>query len=238
MEGICFIVGVVVLLGVASSIGGAIRKFLFGPPQEELPSVRPVRRSPQPLREAGALGGVRPFSLYGDARTARGRFDGGYIAFSTERGAPPDVATGLTFESDRLIVLFRQGIRTFVFGPGLLVAIVDHRPSGYRENTSYGMELSDGTQESVVRLPLSFSGWLEVVDMARSQGGEVEIDEGLPERLRESIGIPLLDEGNSGPVRIRPSPVRQAEMGMAGRCISCGAVLADSRACVFCGRPQ
>ena len=178
---------------------------------------------------------LRAFSLYEDARTEVGRFDAGHISFSSSRLAskPPDIVTGLTFEKDRLYVLRGQGMIIFPFTSALTVAVLNTRPAGFQEQTDFAMALSYDGKDAAVRFPLSFPGWLEVIDEARRGGATIEMDEELPESLQELIAHPLPGDEHYEAVRIRP-PAEPAR-GLRARCPSCGANLGGRQTCDFCG---
>ena len=178
---------------------------------------------------------LRAFSLYEDARTEVGRFDAGHISFSSSRLAskPPDIVTGLTFEKDRLYVLRGQGMIIFPFTSALTVAVLNTRPAGFQEQTDFAMALSYDGKDAAVRFPLSFPGWLEVIDEARRGGATIEMDEELPESLQDLIAHPLPGDEHYEAVRIRP-PVESAR-GPRARCPSCGANLGGRQTCDFCG---
>ena len=177
----------------------------------------------------------RAFSLYEDARTEVGRFDAGHISFSSSRLAskPPDIVTGLTFEKDRLYVLRGQGMIIFPFTSALTVAVLNTRPAGFQEQTDFAMALSYEGKDATARFPLSFPGWLEVIDAARRGGATIEMDEELPESLQDLISHPLPGDEHYEAVRIRP-PAESAR-GLRARCPSCGANLGGRQACDFCG---
>lgn len=182
----------------------------------------------------------RTFSLYLDARTARGRFDGTYHGFSTSRLARklPTVVTGLTFQGDRLHVLFGQGTTTFPFEPSLTVSVVDRSPAGFREHSEFGMVLTNEAQGATAEFPLSFAGWLEVIDMARQGGAAIEMDEDLPERLKNLIGEPLPGDESFDPVSIRPSASSINPPTVRTKCSSCGANMGGRPYCEYCGDSQ
>lgn len=177
----------------------------------------------------------RPFSMYEDARTDTGRFDAGHVSFSSSRLAskPPSVVTGLTFEVDRIYVLRGQGMTIFPFGSALTVAVSNGRPAGFQERVDASMSLSYEGAEEPARFPLSFPGWLEVIDQARRCGATIEMDEDLPEPLKDLISHPLPGDEHHEPVRIRPAVA--APSASPVRCPSCGANLGGRPSCDFCG---
>lgn len=185
--------------------------------------------APSPVRRA--------FELYRDARTEEGRFDGGYLSFSSSRLAArsPSIVTGLTFEAERLYVLRGQGVTIFRFDSTLTVAVINGRPGGFQEPASFSMILSSDSDEAEARFPLSFAGWLEVIDQARSSGAVIEMEEDLPDRLKELIAEPLFEDENVEPVRIRPSAGTSAASAVRTKCSSCGANLGGLPRCDFCG---
>ncbi len=177
----------------------------------------------------------RPFSLYEDARTESGRFDAGHVSFSSSRLAskPSSIVTGLTFEMDRIYVLRGQGMAIFPFGTALTVAVLNGRPAGFQEHVDYAMALSYEGGEQVACFPLAFPGWLEIVDQARRCGATIEMDDDLPEPLKELITHPLPGDEHHDPVRIRPASL--APSASPVRCPSCGANLGGRQGCDFCG---
>jgi hypothetical protein len=182
-----------------------------------------------------ARSAARPFSLYEDARTESGRFDAGHVSFSSSRLAskPPAIVTGLTFEEDRLYVLRGKGMTIFPFVPLLTVAVLNVPAAGFQEPVDFSMSISSEGGEEPARFPLSFPGWLEVIDRARRCGAAVEMDDELPDQLKELIAQPLPGDEHIAPVRIRPpSP---ASPGGLVRCPSCGANLGGRQGCDFCG---
>ncbi len=177
----------------------------------------------------------RPFSLYEDARTESGRFDAGHVSFSSSRLAskPPSIVTGLTFETDRIYVLRGQGMAIFPFSAALTVSVLNGLPAGFQERVDYAMSFSYEGREESARFPLAFPGWLEVVEQARRYGATIEMDEDLPDALKDLITHPLPGDEHHQPVRIRPpSPAPSVS---PVRCPSCGANLGGRQGCDFCG---
>ena len=177
----------------------------------------------------------RNFDLYEDARTESGRFDAGHVSFSSSRLAskPPSIVTGLTFETDRIYVLRGQGMAIFPFSTALTVAVLSGRPAGFQERVDYAMSLAYEGSEEAAHFPLAFPGWLEVVEQARRCGATIEMDEDLPEGLKELLTHPLPGDEHHDPVRIRPSS--PAPSASPVRCPSCGANLGGRPSCDFCG---
>jgi len=95
------------------------------------------------------------------------------------------------------------------------------------------MSLSYEGAEEPARFPLSFPGWLEVIDQARRCGATIEMDEDLPEPLKDLISHPLPGDEHHELVRIRPAAA--APTASLVRCPSCGANLGGRQSCGFCG---
>ena len=209
---------------------GIIKFTITAPPIQTAHRARGAYRSP-----AASGPPRRNFDLYADARTESGRFDAGHVSFSSSRLAskPPSIVTGLTFETDRIYVLRGQGMAIFPFGTALTVAVLNGRPAGFQEHVDYAMSLSYEGSEQASRFPLAFPGWLEIIDQARRSGASIEMDDDLPEPLKELITHPLPGDEHHDPVRIRPaSPAPSAG---PVRCPSCGANLGGRQGCDFCG---
>lgn len=179
----------------------------------------------------------REFDLYADAVTESGRFDQSHHGFSSGRfpHKPPSMVTGLTFQEDRLFVLRGQGVTVFPFAPSVTLAVVQGRTEGFRESTPFSMTLSSEVQGVSVRFPLEFPGWLEVVHRARRAGVVVEMDEALPERLKEFIAEPLYGESDLPPVVIRHEERRNTAPRPA-KCPACGAGVGRKDVCDYCGQ--
>lgn len=179
----------------------------------------------------------RAFSLYEDARTEEGLLDGVHLSFSTSHLAskPPAVVTGLTFEGDRLYVLRGQGMTIFPFVPSLTLAIVSGRTAGFREQVMYRMELTSADQAESARFPLSFAGWLDLVDRVRRAGGTIEMGADLPGRMRELIEQPLPGDEHHDPVVIRAAAPAEAPSARPSKCPTCGANFGRNSSCDYCG---
>ena len=180
----------------------------------------------------------RAFDLYEDAVTESGRFHASHEAFSSSRfpHKQASMVTGLTFEDDRIYVLRGQGVTIFPFVPSLTLAVVAGYTEGFKETTPYSMTLASEVQGDSARFPLEFPGWLEVVHQARLAGAVIELDAGLPERLKEFITEPTVDDGLP-PIVIRPGKP-EASAPRPSKCRACGASFGRKVTCEFCGTPQ
>lgn len=178
----------------------------------------------------------KDFDLYEDAVTEAGRFDASHESFSSSRFPykQAGMVTGLTFEEERLFVLRGQGVTVFPFVPSLTLAIVKGRTEGFKETTPFSMTLSSEVQGDSARFPLEFPGWLEVVHQARRAGVVVEMDEALPERLKQFIADPLYGEDDLPPIIVRHAERRDSAPRPA-KCPSCGAGVGRKDSCDYCG---
>lgn len=176
------------------------------------------------------------FALYEDARSPERRFDGDHHGFSTSHlpVKPPAIVTGLTFKKDRLYVLRGASMTIFPFVPSLSLAIVSGRTDGFKEQAVFSMIMSSEVQAETVRFPLSFVGWLSLVDLVRRGGGSIEIGGDLPERLKDLISQPLQGDEHYEPVSIREVSAT-AEIAIRSHCPACGASLEGRTSCDFCG---
>jgi len=180
----------------------------------------------------------RAFDVYEDAVTESGRFDSSHEAFSSSRypHKQASMVTGLTFEDDRIYVLRGEGVAIFPFGPSLTLAVVSGRTEGFKESTPFSMTLANEAQGGTARFPLEFPGWLEVVHQARLAGVVIELDASLPERLKEFIIEPTVDDGL--PLIVIRSAEPAAPELRPSKCRACGASLGRKATCDFCGTPQ
>ena len=180
----------------------------------------------------------RAFDLYEDAVTESGRFDESHEAFSSSRfpHKQASMVTGLTFEDDRIYVLRGKGVTIFPFVPSLTLAVVAGRTGGFKETTPFSMTLASEVQGDSARFPLEFRGWLEVIHQARQAGAVIELDDDLPEQLKEFIMEPVLDDGLP-PIVIRPGKP-EVSAPRLGKCRACGATFGRKATCDFCGTPQ
>lgn len=212
---------------------------------EEGGDLRAPRPSPSlPEGDMGPYSGVvlasprRTFDLYEDAVSESGRFHSSHEAFSSSRfpHKQANMVTGLTFEDDRIYVLRGEGVTIFPFVPSLTVAVVAGRTDGFKETTPFSMTLASEVQGDSARFPLEFPGWLEVLHQAREGGAVIELDASLPERLKEFIIEPTVDDGLP-PIVIR-SPATEVSAPRPSKCRACGAGFGRKEACDFCGTPR
>ncbi len=204
----------------------------------------PLAPASFPGRDTGPYSGTvlasprRAFDLYEDAVSESGRFDASHEAFSSSRfpHKQASMVTGLTFEDDRIYVLRGQGVTIFPFVPSLTLAVVAGRTEGFKETTPFSMTLASEVQGDSARFPLEFPGWLEVLHQAREGGAVIELDASLPERLKEFITEPTVDDGLP-PIVIRPGQP-EASAPRPSKCRACGASFGRKDACDFCGTPQ
>ena len=217
------------------ALGGAAASSSEKLPEPEAPSPPEQGDESQPAFSA-RVSHPRDFDLYEDAVTEAGRFDASHESFSSSRFPfkQAGMVTGLTFEEERLFVLRGQGVTVFPFVPSLTLAVVKGRTEGFKETTPFSMTLSSEVQGDSARFPLEFPGWLEVVHQARRAGVVIEMDEALPERLKQFIADPLYGEDDLPPII-----VRHAETESSGprptKCPSCGAGVGRKESCDYCG---
>jgi len=220
----------IVFLFFIGALGWGLWYVLFGRNEvEETPPSVP----PNPLRQA------RPtFDLYRDARGDITMF-GFPVIFSSklESGKYPNIVTGLTLNQDYVAVRRgAYGVRAFLTNQELTVGILPGCPAGFHEDSEFMMELESETE--VARFPLSFPGWLQLVDAARRGGATIELDPELPDRLRELIETPLPGDESIKPVRTKAAGAKQEPAREAGRCKSCGASIGRKSSCDYCGASQ
>ena len=98
------------------------------------------------------------------------------------------------------------------------------------------MTLASEVQGDSARFPLEFPGWLEVIHQAREAGAVIELDDGLPGRLKEFIMEPTIDDGLP-PIVIRPGKP-EVSAPPPSKCRACGAIFGRKTTCDFCGTPQ
>jgi len=180
----------------------------------------------------------RLFDLYRDARGTSTMF-GFPVIFSSklESGKYPNIVTGLTLNIDYVAVRRGSyGVRAFLLNQSLTVSITAGCPPGFHENSEYTMELESETE--VARFPISFSGWLQIVDAARRGGATIEVDQDLPEPLKALIETPLPGDEAIKPVRTKTAGAKKDLQREAGRCGSCGATIGRKSSCDYCGASQ
>jgi hypothetical protein len=213
-------------------LGWAIHRVIFGSTADQ--SAAQVA-SPPPLTSAP----VRPpFDLYRDARGNSTMF-GFPVVFSSklEAGKYPNIVTGLTLNQEYVAVRRgAYGVKAFLANHELTVGVLPGCPAGFHENSDYMMELESETE--LARFPISFPGWLQIVDAARRGGATIEIDPELPDRLKDLIETPLPGDESIKPVRTKAAGSKREAPREAGRCGSCGAAIGRKSCCDYCGASQ
>jgi hypothetical protein len=178
------------------------------------------------------------FDLYRDARGNSTMF-GFPVVFSSklESGKYPNIVTGLTLNQDYVAVRRgAYGVKAFLTNHELTVGILPGCPAGFHENSEYMMELESETE--LARFPISFPGWLQIVDAARRGGATIEVDPELPGRLKDLIEIPLPGDESIKPVRTKAAGAKKETPREVGRCKSCGASIGRKSSCDYCGASQ
>jgi hypothetical protein len=189
--------------------------------------------APPPLPE-------RP--LFEPIRDARGNATmfGFPVVFSSklEAGKYPNIVTGLTLNRDYVAVRRGSyGVKAFLLNDALTVGVARGCPPGFYENSDYMMELESETE--VARFPVSFPGWLQIVDAARRGGSTIEVDSDLPSNLKDLIETPLPGDEALKPVRTKAAGGTSKEQAReVGRCTSCGASIGRKSSCDYCGASQ
>lgn len=211
-------------------LGWAIHRVVFGSSTDQ----EDVSAAPPPL--PGAASPL--FDLYRDARGDSTMF-GFPVVFSSklESGKYPNIVTGLTLNQDYVAVRRgAYGVKAFLINPELTVGVLAGCPAGFHENSVCMMELESETE--IARFPISFPGWLQIVDAARRGGATIELDPELPARLKETIETPLPGDESIKPVRTKAADANKATSREAGRCNSCGASIGRKSSCDYCGASQ
>jgi hypothetical protein len=217
---------VFIALVILFLIGWAIHRAIFGSPADQA-AVQAAAPPPLPKVSRPPL-----FDLYRDARGNSTMF-GFPVIFSSklEAGKYPNIVTGLTLNQDYVAVRRgAYGVKAFLTNQELTVGILPGCPAGFHENSDYMMELA--------RFPVSFPGWLQIVDAARRGGATIEIDPGLPERLKDLIETPLPGDESIKPVRTKAVGAKKETPREVGRCKSCGASIGRKSSCDYCGASQ
>jgi len=198
--------------------------------------------SAEPVTVPQTLPDVRPkppFDLYRDARGPTPLF-GFPVEFSSKYEASlyPNIVTGLTLNRDYLAVRRGSyGVKAFLLDQNLTVGITAGVPPGFKEAAQYTMELESETE--VARFPISFQGWLQIIDAARRCGAQLEIaEDDLPASLRVLIETPLPGDEAIKPARAKSNRSPAAATRETGRCKCCGANVGRKTACDFCGASQ
>lgn len=213
-------------------LGWAIHRLLFGSSSDRAATLA-VSSPPKPAAPPRAF-----FDLYRDARGASTMF-GFPVVFSSklESGKYPNIVTGLTLNLEYVAVRRGSyGVKAFLLNDSLTVAITPGCPLGFHENSEYTMELESETEAA--RFPISFVGWLQIVDAARRGGATIEVDPELPEALKALIETPLPGDEVVKPVRTKGAKAKKNPPSEAGRCGSCGAVIGRKSSCDYCGASQ
>jgi hypothetical protein len=216
-------------LFVGGFLAWKIYQAFSGPsePEKTLSAERPPSLPQRPL-----------FDLVRDARGNATMF-GFPVIFSSKLDADkhPNVVTGLTL--NREYVAIRRGsygVKALLLDGELTVGIAPGCPPGFHENSSYSMELE--TETELARFPLSFPGWLQIVDAARRGGSTIEVDAELPAHLKDLIETPLPGDESIKPVRTKAAGTKKEAPREVGRCKSCGASIGRKSSCDYCGASQ
>ena len=215
------------ILVVIGAIGWGIWYGLFG--RFETAAQEPP---PPPLPER------RLFDVIRDARGNSTMF-GFPVIFSSrlDTDKHPNVVTGLTLNRDYVAVRRGSyGVKAFLLDKSLTVGVMNGCPPGFHEKSEYMMELESETE--LARFPVSFPGWLQVVDAARRGGSTIEVDSDLPAHLKDLIETPLPGDEAIKPVRTKARGTKQEASRETGRCASCGASIGRKSSCDYCGASQ
>lgn len=178
------------------------------------------------------------FDLVRDARGSSTLF-GFPVVFSSKLDAEkhPNVVTGLTLNRDYVAVRRgAYGVKAFLLDDSLTVRVSAGCPPGFDENSEYMFELESETE--VARFPISFPGWLQIVDAARRGGSTIEVDSELPADLKGLIETVLPGDEDIKPVRTKARGTKQENSREAGRCKACGASIGRKSTCDYCGASQ
>jgi len=217
-------------LVIVGALGWGIWYVLFGRFQQEEASTAATPPPPLPARPL--------FDLVRDARGPSTMF-GFPVIFSSKLDADkhPNVVTGLTLNRDYVAVRRGSyGVKAFLLDDSLTVGVVPGCPPGFHENSAYMMELE--TETELARFPISFPGWLQIVDAARRGGSAIEVDAELPSHLKDLIETPLPGDEARKPVRTKAAGKKTDAPREAGRCKSCGASIGRKSSCDYCGASQ
>jgi len=197
--------------------------------------------SSEPVEIPQTLPDVRPkppFDVYRDARGPTPLF-GFPVEFSSkfEASLYPNIVTGLTLNRDYLAVRRGSyGVKAFLLDENLTVGVTTGVPPGFKEAAQYSMELESETE--VARFPVSFQGWLQIIDAARRCGAQLEMADDLPDTLRALIETPLPGDEAIKPSRAKSKDSPPASARETGRCKCCGANVGRKASCDFCGASQ
>jgi hypothetical protein len=223
--------GVIFVLALGGFIAWKVYEAYFA---GQSPGDAPAAQPP-PLPK---VSGPPLFDLYRDARGNSTMF-GFPVVFSSklESGKYPNIVTGLTLNQDYVAVRRgAYGVKAFLTNHELTVGILPGCPAGFHENSDYMMELESETE--LARFPISFPGWLQIVDAARRGGATIEVDPELPGRLKDLIETPLPGDESIKPVRTKAAGAKKETPREVGRCKSCGANIGRKSSCDYCGATQ
>lgn len=213
-------------------LGWGVHRILFGKPAEQA--------SDQSITQSVSKHAVAQpaFDLYRDARGVSTMF-GLPVVFSSELESHkyPNIVTKLTLNID-YVAVYRgsYGVRAFLLNESLTISVKPGCPPGFYENSEYAMELESETD--VARFPISFQGWLQIIDAARRGGATIEVDPELPEALKALIETPLPGDEAIKPIRTKAAKAKKDPQREAGRCGSCGATIGRKFSCDYCGASQ
>lgn len=175
------------------------------------------------------------FNLTRDARGSSPLF-GFPVIFSSKLDADkhPNVVTGLTLNRDYVAIRRGSyGVKAFLLDESLTLGVSPGCPPGFHENSDYMIELESETE--VARFPISFGGWLQIVDAARRGGSTIEVDADLPAHLKDLVETVLPGDEDIKPVRTKARGSKQATPREVGRCKACGAGIGRKSSCDYCG---
>jgi hypothetical protein len=178
------------------------------------------------------------FNLTRDARGSSPLF-GFPVIFSSKLDADkhPNVVTGLTLNRDYVAIRRGSyGVKAFLLDESLTLGVSPGCPPGFHENSDYMIELESETE--VARFPISFGGWLQIVDAARRGGSTIEVDADLPAHLKDLVETVLPGDEDIKPVRTKARGSKQETPREVGRCKACGAGIGRKSSCDYCGASQ
>jgi len=218
---------------VIGAIGWGIWYGLFGRFEKSHESDQPVTPPPPLPTDTKPL-----FNLTRDARGSSPLF-GFPVIFSSKLDADkhPNVVTGLTLNRDYVAIRRGSyGVKAFLLDESLTLGVSPGCPPGFHENSDFMMELESETE--VARFPISFPGWLQIVDAARRGGSTIEVDADLPAHLKDLFETVLPGDEDIKPVRTKARGSKQETPREVGRCKACGAGIGRKSSCDYCGASQ
>ena len=218
---------------VIGAIGWGIWYGLFGRFEKSDESDQPVTPPPPLPTDTKPL-----FNLTRDARGSSPLF-GFPVIFSSKLDADkhPNVVTGLTLNRDYVAIRRGSyGVKAFLLDESLTLGVSPGCPPGFHENSDYMIELESETE--VARFPISFGGWLQIVDAARRGGSTIEVDADLPAHLKDLVETVLPGDEDIKPVRTKARGSKQETPREVGRCKACGAGIGRKSSCDYCGASQ